>query len=111
MNFLKRQVPLIIVFTMGVIFIVQYFIPHQWSQDVQTWVNKWIVVIGGGAPPLGGGRLVYFPYARGRRRGGGGGFNVIVVVGFGAGVIACFLPMLLEVKIGDSTIVGGTKSG
>jgi hypothetical protein len=64
MIFLKRQFPLLLAFVMGVLFIAQYFVPHQASNDLLMWVNKWISVIWGMALFLGVGSLMNMHYAK-----------------------------------------------
>lgn len=121
MNFLKRQVPLILVFTMGVLFVAQYFIPHQISQDSLTWVNKWIVVIGGVALLLGIGSLVHYHYTRIKRDTPGWGFSVVMFAGFAVAILAGFLPLMIQPWLdrfspGAETVwgipmIGGTDEG
>jgi hypothetical protein len=95
MNFLKRQFPLILAFVMGLVFIIQYFVPHQSSQDLQSWINKWIMIIGGIASFLGVGSLIHFHYTKIKRKSEGWGFSVILYTGFILAFLAGFLPMLI----------------
>lgn len=115
MNFLKRQVPLILVFLMGIIFIIQYFIPHQWSQNAQVWVNKWISVIGGASLLLGIGSLTHYHYTKIRRRVPGWGYSLVMFLGFIAATLAGFLsafiwwlvPDLIGVKVSFDPVSEG----
>lgn len=54
---MKRAVPLMIVLVGGVLMIVQYFIPHQISQDIFDNYTIWIPIIGAFALILGIGSL------------------------------------------------------
>jgi hypothetical protein len=42
----KKQVPLAITFVMGLIFGIQYFIPHRYSDWLFNQVNEWEIVLG-----------------------------------------------------------------
>lgn len=95
MDFLKRRVPLILVFVMGVMFIVQYFVPHEWSQDALTWVSKWISVIGGVSLLLGLASIIHFHYTKVRRKTGGWGYSIVMFFGLALATLAGFLPAIL----------------
>lgn len=92
---IKRQLPLIIAFVMGVLFIAQFFVPHQWSQDLLTGTNKWIVIIGGISMLLGISSLIHFHYTHIRRGAPGWGFSVVMFLSFGLAVTAGFLPSVV----------------
>ena len=53
MIFLKRQLPLAITFVMGVVFALQYYIPHPVSEEAITKVSDWMKIISGFALVLG----------------------------------------------------------
>jgi hypothetical protein len=80
---------------MGLIFIVQYFVPHQWSQDMQAWVNKWLMIISSISLLLGIGSLVHFHYTKISRKAGGWGYSWIMFAGFVASILAGFLPAII----------------
>lgn len=54
---MKRSVPLLIVLVGGVLMMIQYFIPHQISQDIFDNYTIWVPVIGAFALVLGVGSL------------------------------------------------------
>ncbi len=54
---MKRTVPLMIVLVGGVLMIIQYFIPHQISQDIFDNYTIWVPIIGAFALILGVGSL------------------------------------------------------
>lgn len=54
---MKRTVPLMIVLVGGVLMIIQYFIPHQISQDIFDNYTIWVPIIGAFALVLGVGSL------------------------------------------------------
>ena len=54
---MKRSVPLAIVMVGGILFMIQYFIPHQYSQTLFDRYTEWVPVIGAFALLLGVGSL------------------------------------------------------
>lgn len=93
---LKRQLPLIIAFVMGTIFIVQFFVPHQTSQDLLTWVSKWIRIIAGISILLGIYSLLHFHYTHIARSSAGWGFSVVIFIAFATSIVAGFAPSILN---------------
>ncbi len=93
MNFFKRQLPLLITFLAGVLFIAQYYVPHPASENLLTTVNKWIQIIGGFALVLGVTSLFHIHAVKIRRKEPGWGYSFVlyasmlgtVIVGLGAG--------------------------
>ena len=63
---MKRQLPIFLVFLTGVIMVVQYFVPHQFSQDLYSYATDYIIVIGILALPLGILSLVRGTWAKAR---------------------------------------------
>ena len=63
---MKRQLPILLVFLSGVIMVVQYFVPHQFSQDLYGYATDYIIVIGILAMPLGILSLVRGTWAKAR---------------------------------------------
>lgn len=86
---------MIIAFVMGVLFIVQFFVPHQWSQEMLISVNKWIVIIGSIAMLLGISSLVHFHYVTIKRGAPGWGYSVVMFLTFLLAVVAGFLPSIV----------------
>lgn len=78
MLFLKRQLPLIIAFVMGVVFAIQYYIPHRLSEALYTEISNWMIVIGGFASFLGLASLTQLHYTRIRRKEAGWGFSGVM---------------------------------
>lgn len=96
MIMIKRQLPLFIAFITGVLFIIQFFIPHQISQDLLVAPNKWIVIIGGISILLGISSLIHFHYTQIKRSQPGWGYSLIMFLSFGIIVIAGFLPSIIN---------------
>jgi hypothetical protein len=91
---LKRQIPLAIAFIMGVLFIIQFFVPHQWSQNMQIWVGDWYIIIGGISFLLGIGSLIHFHYIQIARLSPGWGFSVVLFISLIGAILAGFLPSI-----------------
>jgi len=50
---MKREIPLMIVTVTGIIMFFQYFVPSNFSEDVFTFLQDWVMVIGILSLPLG----------------------------------------------------------
>ncbi|MEW6025924.1 MAG: hypothetical protein AB1599_01325 [Planctomycetota bacterium] len=93
---LKRQLPLVVAFIMGVLFIVQYFIPHQVSQDFLTYVTNWIRIIVSISLLLGIYSLLHFHYTSISRGSAGWGFSIVIFITFLAALCAGFGPSIIN---------------
>ncbi|MFH1007732.1 MAG: hypothetical protein V1800_09555 [Candidatus Latescibacterota bacterium] len=78
MVFLKRQFPLVICFVTGVVFAVQYYVPHSKSEALLTNVNNWMIIIGGFAMILGLTSLSHVHAMKIRRKSAGWGYSAVV---------------------------------
>src|SRR4030066_1055595 len=88
MNFLKRTVPLVIAFVMGVLMAMQYFVPHKLSQDLLEVVSRWDRIIAGFAVFIGAYSLFHLHWTRIRRKVEGWGYSIFVF--FGAAITIIF---------------------
>jgi hypothetical protein len=50
---MKRELPIFLVFLTGIIMVIQYFVPHQFSENLFTYANDFVIVVGIMALPLG----------------------------------------------------------
>ncbi|MGH7228707.1 MAG: hypothetical protein ACREIH_05765, partial [Nitrospiraceae bacterium] len=87
MIFLKRQLPLVITFVMGVVFAAQYYIPHPVSEEMLTTVTKWLQIIGIFALILGVTSLFHIHAVKIRRKEPGWGYSLVLYAGI-VGTIA-----------------------
>ena len=81
MMFFRRQLPLLITFVTGIVFIAQYYVPHPKSEDLLTTVNKWLQIIGGFALLLGVTSLFHQHAVKIRRREAGWGYSFVLYAG------------------------------
>ena len=78
MIFLRRQLPLVICFVTGVVFAIQYYVPHSKSEALLTDVNNWMIIIGGFAMILGLASLSHVHAMKIKRRSAGWGYSAVV---------------------------------
>ena len=88
MVFLKRQLPLVVTFCMGVVFAMQYYVPHPVSESLLTEASNWMIIIGGFALILGLVSLIQLHVHRIQRNAAGWGYSAALFVSMGAMVIA-----------------------
>jgi len=81
MIFLRRQLPVLVTFVMGVVFALQYYVPHPASEQLLTTVNKWLQIISGFALVLGVTSLFHLHGAKIRRKEPGWGYSVVLYAG------------------------------
>lgn len=81
MIFLRRQLPLLITFVMGLLFSAQYYVPHPVSEAMLTAVNKWLQIIGGFALILGITSLFHLHAVKIRRKEPGWGYSFVLYAG------------------------------
>ncbi len=90
MALLKRQGPLILCFLFGLVFFLQYYIPHPLSQKALTHVNDWFLIAGGFAVILGLWSIFHVHAAKVARRSAGWGYSLVtfaaIVTTFAAGL-------------------------
>ena len=77
----KRTIPLLIVFGIGVLGFVQYYVPHPWSTAFRDEMTTWGMVIGGFATFLGIYSLSHMHATRILRQAPGWGYSIFVFIG------------------------------
>jgi hypothetical protein len=83
----KRTIPLIIVFSIGLLAFVQEYVPHPLSGSFREEITTWFRIIGGFALFIGAYSLFHMHFSRIRRRVAGWGYSVFVFLG-AVGMIA-----------------------
>lgn len=81
MNLFRRQLPLLITFVTGVLFALQYYVPHPASEAMLTSVTKWLQIIGGFALVLGVTSLFHIHAVKIRRKEPGWGYSFVLYAG------------------------------
>ena len=82
MNFWKRQLPAIIVFLMGMLMVIQFYIPHPISYAALEESNRWVRIIRNFALLLGVLSLIGNHWRKINRKQKGFGYSIIVFVFF-----------------------------
>jgi len=82
MLFLRRTLPLIIAFAMGMIGILVYYIPHSGAQDLEQTLATWDRIVAAFAMVLGIYSLMRLHWSRVKRQQGGWAYSFLVFVGF-----------------------------
>jgi len=83
MLFLRRTLPLTLAFLLGVLGISVFYIPHSYSQVLETELGRWDRIIWAFAMLLGIYSLLKLHWGRIRRQQGGWGYSFLVFLGFG----------------------------
>ncbi len=78
---MKRQIPVIICFLVGIFALIQPFIPHPIYNNLFKSATRWVYVIGVFATTIGIGTLVRLHYKRIIRRSSGWMYSIVVFVG------------------------------
>jgi hypothetical protein len=76
---MRRQVPLIITFAVGVLIVAQYFIPHWPFNQMFDTLNTWYMIVLFFAVTLGIGNLIKLHARRVQRKTSGWGYSVVLV--------------------------------
>ena len=77
---MRRTIPLLIVMVGGIMMMIQYFIPHQASQEVYNLYTEFVPTIAGFALILGAGSLTRVHYHKIRRKASNWQYSVIVLL-------------------------------
>ncbi len=77
---MQRRIPLAITLVLGIIMMVQFFIPHKISEDFFNFSQKWIIAITSFALVLSIGSLVNHHYLRIKRRRADWIYSIVTLV-------------------------------
>ncbi len=81
MHLLRRTIPLVICFVLGISMAFQYYVPHQLSNDYLELMTRWDKIIAGFAVFIGAYSLFHLHYSRIRFKAAGWGYSIFVFVG------------------------------
>lgn len=106
MIFLKRNLPLVICFFVGIFFAIQYYIPHKTFAGVEKLGREWFVIISAFAVFLGVVSISYVHFIKIKRNVPGWGYSVIFFLSFLAMMIIGFICYGATEKEGRQTSFG-----
>jgi len=91
MIFWKRTVPLALAFFFGVLMIVQYFIPHEWFENLLDTMARWGQIVGAFGLVVGIASLTHSHYFKIKRRVPGWGYSIVTLASLVIYVVIGFL--------------------
>lgn len=80
MVLVKRRIPLALAFCLGVVFAIQYYVPHPVSETVLTRSNLWYIIIAAFSIVLGLSSLLHVHVGKIRKLSPGWGYSAVLVV-------------------------------
>jgi hypothetical protein len=87
MNLLKRTIPLVIAFVMGVMMAGQYYVPSQESQNLLEVTTRWDRIITGFAVFIGAYSLLHLHWGKIKQKVAGWGYSAFVFIGCGGTIV------------------------
>ncbi|OGC93618.1 MAG: hypothetical protein A2142_08235 [candidate division Zixibacteria bacterium RBG_16_48_11] len=78
---MRQQLPLTIIFVIGVFMALQYFVPHQSSEFIYEYALDWVIIIGVFAMALGLWSLFLVHFAKIQKKSAGWGYSTIAILG------------------------------
>lgn len=106
MIFLRRQFPLLITFVMGVVFALQYYVPHPKSEAMLTTVTIWLQIIGLFALVLGVTSLFHIHAVKIHRKEPGWGYSFVLYIGIAVTLVVGLQVLGRESENGELTSFG-----
>jgi len=85
---MKRQLPIILVFICGITMVIQFFVPHEYSEDLFQYANDFVIVIGILALPVGIYSLMTQTVRKARREPKERLYSLATIAGFLVMIIA-----------------------
>lgn len=82
MIFFKRTLPVLLCFVVGIVFIAQFYVPTNESQEALRYSSNWIKIVTGFSTLIGLQSLLHLHMQRIRRRSAGWGYSFLVFIGF-----------------------------
>ena len=92
---MKRNIPLAICFGMGILMMVQFFVPHPISVGFYDLTTKWVRIVSAFALVLGVGSMVMYHTEKLRRRRTGWPYSIVALV---AAAVSTFIGLAWGVK-------------
>jgi len=104
MTFMRRQLPLVITFVTGIIFALQYYVPHPVSETLLTETSYWIQIVGLFGLVLGVTSLFHIHAVKIKRQEPGWGYSVVLYSGI-------VVTILVGLWVGGKESLDGTMTG
>ncbi len=104
MTFMRRQLPLVITFVTGIIFALQYYVPHPTSETLLTETSYWIQIVGLFGLVLGVTSLFHIHAVKIKRQEPGWGYSVVLYSGI-------VVTILVGLWVGGKESLDGTITG
>ncbi|RKX29818.1 MAG: hypothetical protein DRP47_00700 [Candidatus Zixiibacteriota bacterium] len=79
---MRREVPLLITGIVGVVFVLQYFIPHWPFSQVNTWFSDWFSIVGAFAIWLGALNLLKISALKVIGKKSDWGYAIVIIISF-----------------------------
>jgi hypothetical protein len=79
---MRREVPLIITAIIGIVFVIQYFVPHPPFNRLGAWFADWFSIVAACAIVLGALNLLLHSAKTAARRKEGWGFALVIIASF-----------------------------
>lgn len=79
---MRREVPLLITAIVGIVFVIQYFIPHYPFNQLNNWFSDWFSIIAACAIWLGALNLIKISANKVYRKREDWGYSVVIIVCF-----------------------------
>lgn len=103
---MKREIPLFICFIMGAITFIQFFIPHQFSQELYQKILQWFIIILTFAMLLGIGSLVRMHTGKIRFKRQDWLFSVVAMFGLALSVVTGLCGIIGSYSISPDYVAG-----
>jgi hypothetical protein len=79
---MRREIPFLITLVVGVVFVLQYFIPHAPFDRLNTWFSDWFSIVAAFAIWLGALNLMKISFQKMSARKSDWGYSVVIVLSF-----------------------------
>jgi hypothetical protein len=88
---MRKEIPLIITFTIGVFMILEFFIPHPFVKNISDAFQKWFMVVATFAIVLGMANLIRVNVHRIQRRGEDWQYKIVTLVALAGMLTVCLI--------------------
>ena len=79
---MRREVPLLITFVVGIVFVIQYFIPHYPFNQMNDWFSDWFSIVAAFAIWLGALNLMKISFQKVFKQKEDWGFALVIILSF-----------------------------